>query len=405
MSSGKASKSQGTWGVLRPGPEATERWRGVGGRDPQPLPESAPLPPAQRLIVAIPTRAALGIPLWLSPEAKPEEVVAMEFTSRHLIRREAPVYALTIEANPDRHLVLGVSPTDDPAMESFPGARHFELPARLMVPNGHDVLIWKEEGTICHAFYRDDQCVFFSSTGSRLIDPETAALIFRCGLRLEAEEIVKHLPSKAGLLGDFTEAESACLAKHFAVQAAVHGPPRLPHKIADLPPPQVVAARARRKTLHRVGWIAAAAAIIYGAILLTLGGQYVLRERQLGAIRDEERSIAAEAAAARGQVERWQTVRRAVDPADFLLDVMAAIVRAIPSDSMRLTQLRFDVGSIDLSGEAGDVRQAYGFLERLQADPALVEYSWDARPPQIGGRDMVRFTIEGRRADARTDSE
>ena len=403
--SGKVSTSHGSWSVIRPGVGGLERWRGVGGREPQMLPDNAPLPAPQRTVAAMPTRAALGIPLWISPEANAAEVAGMEFTSRHMVRREAPIYAINIESTPDRHLILAVATSNDPSLEPLASARHFEIPARLLDPRGCDLLLWKEEGVICHAFYRDGQCVFFASTGAREIEKETVSAIFRCGLRLEAEEIIKSPVEKAGLIGDFTVHESAILAEFFTVEHRPSEPPRLPVPTADLPPPLAVAARARRKTIRRAAWFAALAGVTYGCIILILGGQYVFRQRELNAIRAEERAIAEEAAEARAKVERWRTVRRAVDPGDFLLDVMAAIVRAIPSESMRLTQLRFDVGLIDLAGEAQDVRQAYGFLERLQADPALAEYSWDARPPQIGGRDMVRFSIEGRRADARTDTE
>ena len=75
------------------------------------------------------------------------------------------------------------------------------------------------------------------------------------------------------------------------------------------------------------------------------------------------------------------------------------------SDKVRLTQFTLEGGRILIAGEAGDVSQAYQFFEYVKKSPALQDYDWTARQPQLAGKTKVRFEMEGARPDAKISNE
>ncbi|MCX7869523.1 MAG: hypothetical protein N2322_06175, partial [Terrimicrobiaceae bacterium] len=230
----------------------------------------------------------------------------------------------------------------------------------------------------------------------------------RCAQRLEAEEVIEALPSSFLLAGKFEEAEARALheASGAEIRQAEEGLiPALPPTPADFPPPGIREFRsARERSQKRLSLAAAAAAVYLGVvagllIVLFLGGQRAQRAQA------EARAAEPEAAAAREAVTRWRILRPALDPGSFALDLLAAAAAALPSESVRFTRCAIGGGRIELAGEASDVAQTYELLERLKNSPALAEYDWTAAPPEIAGRETVRFDIQGRRPDARADTE
>jgi hypothetical protein len=358
------------------------------------------------LVAACPTRSLFSMPLWVAAQGNARDLAELEMTSRHLVRRGCSVGTVVIETGPDRSLVLALVASDDPVLEPLAAvAGRFEAPARLWGEHGHDLLLWREAGILCFGFYRAGQCVYFSTAGDGPLGPETAAAIHRCALRLVAEEAIASTPSNALLLGAFSEEEAAALAPYHPVNTAPEPPPTPPDAPLDFPPPMAVAARSKRKRTARLAVTAAIAAAIYLLLLATITADASLRALRLQELETELRAQNPAAERARNETLRWQAIRRAVDPQDFLLDVLAAVVTTIPGENMRLTQFAFEPGLILVSGEAADVGQSYEMLERLKARPSLAEYEWSSRPPQIAGQGTVRFEIEGRRSDARTDTD
>jgi HAMP domain-containing protein len=149
--------------------------------------------------------------------------------------------------------------------------------------------------------------------------------------------------------------------------------------------------------------------MIVGSVYLALVAVMLLvlavGEGRLRAAREMAEAERPQAEAAREESERWRAIRNAVDPSDFALDLFAAVAAALPAETVRFTQVSIGDGAIALSGEAAEVSQTYDMIERLKAADALSAYDWTAKPPDIAGRNVVRFEIEGRRADAISDSE
>lgn len=111
------------------------------------------------------------------------------------------------------------------------------------------------------------------------------------------------------------------------------------------------------------------------------------------------------AGAAKELVGEWKEFSGAIDPRMFALDQLAAVAAEIPGDKVRLTQFTLEGGRLLIAGEAADVSQAFEFFERVKKKPALQDYDWTSRQPQLAGKTKVRFEMEGARPDAKTGDE
>jgi Tfp pilus assembly protein PilN len=89
-----------------------------------------------------------------------------------------------------------------------------------------------------------------------------------------------------------------------------------------------------------------------------------------------------------------------VDPATFPLDQLAAIAAPTAGGKVRLISVTMENGHLQISGEATDVTQAYGFMESLKKSPILQQYDWTSGQPQLAGKNSVKFDMEGARAHA-----
>lgn len=394
------------WSLLRPGAEGWELWKFRPGGQPvcQPAPTRAAVAAAPRLAVALPTREVTTVPLWLPNGGNFRELAELEFGSRHLLRRGMDVQCVPIAQSENRSLVLALASgaIEDPE-GYFPKAVRFEANARTWLPLGADVILWKESGALCFALYRDNQCVFFSAGGSP--GPALFGFIQRTLLRLRAEGVLDRDPQLARLFGPFSpEERNQCAAGIALPLEHTESPPfpHLPTPAADLPPPAIRELRATRKRRARLAGIGLVALAAYGALVLLAGADLSLREWRARSLREEAAAIAPEAAAAREDILRWRQIRHAVDPTTFALDLLAAVAAQLPGDQVRLTTFALEPGRLALTGEARDVAQAYQFIEKVKAAPALTEFDWNASQPELAGKQNVRFTMEGTQPDAQT---
>ncbi|MFZ4599466.1 MAG: hypothetical protein ACOYNN_12545, partial [Terrimicrobiaceae bacterium] len=108
-------KTQPPEAVLRPGAAEWELWKfpPKGAPTCELAPSDKVLSAVPRLILAMPARDLVAVPLWISPEADPVELAELELTSRHLLRRNAAVHAIRIETRDERALILALASSDD----------------------------------------------------------------------------------------------------------------------------------------------------------------------------------------------------------------------------------------------------------------------------------------------------
>jgi len=395
--------------VLRPGPVEWELWKFPAKGDPvcELNPTKKSTSGAQRVVLALPARDVLALPLWISTQANPAELAELELSSRHLLRRNAAVQAIPIETRENRALVLALTSSDDAdAAPYFSLAREFEASARLWESGDADVVVWRELGELCFSFFLNGKCVFFSATGETSPGPAFCGALTRAAVRLKSEAVLNRLPAKARVYGGFSEAELTSLASELRVDVeSVSGPtpPTLPTLRSNPAPPVAKIAESQRNGRNKLAKIGAAVAIVYLVFVAALATETVLRSLTLTRLRAEQADIAPEAEAAQKAVTEWREFRHAVDPLSYAIDQLAAVAREIPADQVRLTQFSLENGRLLVAGEAADVGQAYAFSEKIRASPALADYDWTARQPQLAGKSKVRFEMEGVRPDAKID--
>ena len=207
-------KQQTPDAVLRPGAEGWELWKfpPKGNSTLEEAFSEKSLDAFANLLLAVPSRSVLSMPLWIASQGDPAELAELELTSRHLLRKDAEVYTVPILEKEGRSLVLALAATDDEtAHEYLKKAKCFEIPARLLDPAGADVLVWKEQGALCFAIYREDKCVFFAATGDSNPGAAFCGAIARTAMRLRSESVITRMPAKLRLIGDFLEADAISL--------------------------------------------------------------------------------------------------------------------------------------------------------------------------------------------------
>jgi len=361
------------------------------------------------LLLAVPSRSVLSMPLWIASQGNATELAELELTSRHLLKKDAEVSTVPVFEKDGRILVLALAASDDAlAKEYLSKARHFEIPARLLDAAGADLLVWKEQGTLCFGLYREDQCVFFATTGDNSPGISFCGAIARTAFRLKTEGVITRLPAKARLIGDFTEQTAAFLGQSLRLDVETEKglkPPVLPQTFSEPAPPTARAALASRAKLKKLSFVASIGLAVYAVILFFVAADLAWQRFQLSRINHELGAIEPAATAAHDLVTQWQRFRPVIDPQTFAIDQLAAVATGIPGEQVRLTQYNYDKGRLSIAGEATDVSQAYEFFERIKKSPLLQDYDWTSRQPQLAGRNKVRFEMEGARPDAKTGEE
>jgi hypothetical protein len=397
--------------VLRPGAEGWELWKLPPKEDPT-LEEAfteKSLDAFANLLLALPSRSVLSMPLWIASQGEPAELAELELTSRHLLRKDAEVYTVPILEKEGRSLVLALAATDDEtAHEYLKRAKCFEIPARLLDPVGADVLVWKEQGTLCFAIYREDQCVFFAATGDSNPGAAFCGAIARTAMRLRSESVITRMPAKLRLIGDFLEADAMSLGHALRLDFEIEKKlpaPVLPKFLSDAAPPTARAALLSRARIKRLASFATMGLAIYAVILFFVAVDLAWQRFQLHRLNNELKSIESVSTNAQNLVTEWRQFRSAIDPQAFAIDQLAAVATEIPGEQVRLTQYNYDKGRLSIAGEATDVSQAYEFFERVKKAQLLQDYDWTSRQPQLAGRNKVRFEMEGARPDAKTGEE
>ncbi len=397
--------------ILRPGPAGWELWKLSGKEGPQMAGEvsAKALGAFRHLLLALPTRSILSVPLWVASEGDTAEMAELELSGRHLLRKNAETHSLPILQQDGRSLVLGLASSDDPeAAEYFKAAKNFEFPARLLPTGGADILVWRELGDICFAFLREDQCVFFASSGEPVAGPAFCGALSRAALRLRAEGVLARIPAKLRLIGEFSREECEALGHALRIDWEHVGevpPPLAPGSPSDPAPPTARAEIHRRAQVRQWGLVAAGVLAAYALVLLLVAADLVWQRLRLRSLAAELAAIESSAGDGQRLVSSWNDVRPALDPGAFAIDQLDAVASQIPGEQVRLTQYNMDQGRLVVAGEAADVSQAYEFFEKVKKVPALQDYDWTSRQPQLAGRNKVRFEMEGARPDAKTGEE
>jgi hypothetical protein len=397
--------------ILKPGESGWELWKYPPKESPA-LDESfteKSLDAIPHLLMAVPSRSVLSMPLWIASQGNAGELAELELTGRHLLRKDALVHTVPILEKDGRALVLALAATDDPTATSFlKKAKTFEVPARLLNPEGADLLIWKEQGDVCFGIYRDGNCVFFAATGDKSPSPSLCGTIARTAMRLRAEGVTTRIPARLRFVGDFSQSEAESVGHQlrldFEIKQAVPAPVP-PLTLSHCAPPTARIALESRARAKRFTSLATVALGVYAVILFFVAVDLGVQKFRLQKLNAEAAALAPQSETSQKLVNEWGHFRPAIDPNAFAIDQLAAVASEIPGEQVRLTQYSYNKGRLAIAGEAADVSQAYEFFERVKKKPLLQEYDWTSRQPQLAGRNKVRFEMEGARPDAKTGEE
>ncbi len=397
----RPSRTEGTW----------ERWLLSTDQAPALLSPDATTPPATDRIVCLPSSTLFAWPLWIAGEGEISDLVRLELSGRHLLKRgmEESMLVLQILQTENRRLVLAVAPDEPFPEEIMPtdwkSATRFELPSRLLAGSlDHDLILWEEWGVTQMSFYRNQTPVCFCSVRPH----DIGGLIHRVSLRLLAEGVLEHLPVRILFDGLPEGSALSCIASLTATlpQSRIirrdsdPTPPLLRQETFDLPPSQAKAQRSRLKQREKLFSLAIAGVIFYLLLLLWGAGDLLIRQTALNRLRNEISKIEQPALAAQLQSSRWRALRPVIDPNTYALDLLASVAAPTQGGKVRLTLFSLEQGRLHLSGETTDVTQAYSAIEQLKKNPLLQEYDWNASQPQLAGKNSVRFDMEGTRPDA-----
>ena len=390
-----------------------DRWSYPEGGEAEHLTPEEAAPARYRRAVALPSGSIFTWPLWISPEGDARELARLELSGRHLLKRgmEESLTTILLDNSSGRRLVLAVAPEEPLPEENLPAgwrdADSFLLTPRLKAPaDGCDLIFWREHGTLRGAFFRQGYPVwcFLADRGA------LTGLLRRACLKLISEGILPSPPRRivlAGLIPSEAQSLRITLAGLYpgagilaregdSIPSITPGNPLS----EDLLPGEARAARERAKTKERLVSIGAVAAALYLLVILWCAGDLMIRRSVLSKLRSEVAKLEAPASKARKVSERWNALRSAVDPATFPLDQLAAIAAPTAGGKVRLISVTMENGHLQISGEATDVTQAYGFMESLKKSPILQQYDWTSGQPQLAGKNSVKFDMEGARAHA-----
>ena len=392
--------------ILRPGPGDWELWvvDQKGGVLLKADVEN--LSRFKNLLLGVPVRDILPLPLWAGMESDLDDIVELEVSARHLLSRNARLNHMTVLDSGMRRLVLAMGVVDGAGTDdAVRHAREFECSARLFQPGDAGIALWREFSQVCIAFYSSGECVHFACTGESAVTAALCETLGRTSARLRWEEVLSAMPSRAVFFGGFSEYEGRLLGEalriEWRIEEALPVPtvpgtrstPLSPN--ADLRRQQ----RAGRRKALRFGVIGAA---VYALFLIGIGIDLLASHLSERALERSVGGIEPTAIEARNRLSAWKNARPAVDPTLFAIDQLAAVASRIPGDRVRLTEYEFHKGKLFIVGEAADVSESYQFFEKVRNDPSLQEYDWTSRQPKLAGRNKVRFEMEGTRYDAET---
>jgi len=391
--------------VVRPGPEAWEKWS-----IPAVLAEPESTAPEPDLwtnlpaIVAVPTRKMLSIPLWIPAEEDPHAVLQLELELRGASRAEAAGAFVweTVEKGESRSLVTAW--VDSGALSAeplFPRAVRYEPNARCLAVAADAVFFWKELGEWCVGFTRGGVVLLAQSLGSPNLGLPEAAEVSLLYRRLVVEGLVRENVRLLQWHAPATVTEAAHLRQVFPdweTQTA-DGAVSLPERELDLAPAPVQAARRRssgRKRLVQIGIIAAA---VYALFVLALIGRYAWGTYQ---IRQLEAAVALQRPGVeelQGVATRWGAMRQALDPSFFGIDLLYNCARLLPERDVRLTSFALAGARLQLNGEAQTVPLAFQYIDRVKKSSELSMFRWEAPQPTVLPNNSASFQIVGTRQD------
>lgn len=290
-----------------------------------------------------------------------------------------------------------------------PNAAGYAPAAALHSVPGNACLLWKEQGRLVLAIYKENEPVHLQvlSGGDRL-GATIAGEINLILMGLRGDSCTEgSMPETLVLKVDDSSAEereSFEGALNLRVQVTSTSCVS-PGRISDrLLPAAVTKARRKRKAKSRNSVIFAVLFIAYAVGLSVM----IIKSRntaaEISSLKRQIDIVEPDVARVQQVDQRWRNLEPAFEKSWFPVVQLSRITSALPGSGVVIREYRTSGRNIRLRGQARDVQLANRLLEDLQAMEEFKAYDWSMPNPKVERNNTATFEIEGKPKNAGADS-
>ncbi len=399
-----------TW--LVPGETAWEIWEQSesGYQLAKQLGEDATGPLADISAVALPAQFVTCQLFWLetTDEKAIPDLVRMQ-CERRLLLRQDEVWTYRILRNEgERSLaqVLILQNTIPPLIEAE-GDVLFEAHARCLSLPPQALCIWRTLGAVCLALTDENGVVYFQLLPHRTLSRECLKDV-KSLLWLASAQNWGAATDSLVLVGDWNQTSASELedATGLRVTRMSLDQLALPTAPMELTPRSVKRLRVTRRRQQRFRLGALVLAALYA---LFLGGQILFGvftslsntklQTRLGAIMPRVLEM-------QNTAQRLDALNPALDVKTYALEILYRAMAVLPESGVRLTRFEISGNRLEVSGESSTAREAFEYINNLEASEALRHIQWEEAPQPVPlPNDTTRFFIKGTITGAYNDAE
>lgn len=290
-----------------------------------------------------------------------------------------------------------------------PYAAGYAPAAALHSVPGNACLLWKEQGRLVLAIYKENEPVHLQvlSGGDRL-GATIAGEINLILMGLRGDSCTEDsMPETLVLKVDDSSAEereSFEEALNLRVQvtsASCVSPGRISDRLL---PAAVTKARRKRKAKSRNSVILAVLFIAYAVGLSVM----IIKSRntaaEISSLKRQIDIVEPDVARVQQVDQRWRNLEPAFEKSWFPVVQLSRITSALPGSGVVIREYRTSGRNIRLRGQARDVQLANRLLEDLQAMEEFEAYDWSMPNPRVERNNTATFEIEGKPKNAGADS-
>ena len=369
--------------------------------------ELATLSPSAGSLIAVPVRRVFSLCVWV-PAGDPALFPDLVYTQLELRglagrSREATSFAWShVASEGDEALLHAVVMPSHLAPAYWRGdVTEYAVSPSCLPLAPESITVWREEGVWVAAVTRADRLVHFQSLATPEPSGAMALEVWAMLSSLEAGEMISGV-QRVHLLyeGARPDLEDWPAEGWLPVEVSELPPPVRPSEPLACIPLPVRDAQLEKKAARQRRNIAMAGAVAYLALVLLLAANLAWMHMRARLLRSEIDRDAGDVAAVYAAMNRWDSLRAALDRSRYPLEILYQMVRFLPEDGVRIVSFTMNPDRVSVAGEASNISQAQKFQEDVSKSPELAEiYKWDTPQPKLVGTGSARFQVDGTRLD------
>lgn len=270
------------------------------------------------------------------------------------------------------------------------GPKGFDISARAYPMEGDSLAIWREFGRWVFAVSHQGKLVYCQATAVDAEQPDAAlAREIRLSLMQLAMQGLNFEPRRIVVWSDAESSPPAGLQAAFnaPIEVAPRPAPVLPDPLSKLLPADVRAARRAAMRRRNITLAAAAAVLVYLALIGWLGHGLWKTSSETRKLLARAAEIAPEGEAYAEHIAKWDELAHAIDLTHSPVDILQRIASCIPPNSgLRLKTADISATEIKLQGEAPQLQAVNTFSLNLTKNNDLVRFTWQTPEPNQSTR-------------------